>query len=225
MNREDDSVFRYVYIFLTAIFFIGLAGCSGSEKLEQEEVQLPNDEMTIVAIINDEKIHNSEFQELVEHRKRMYEEDGLDTEEPHFIRQIEEQILEDLISKVLLLQAAERDGINDAYIEEHMNEIRENYADEAEFLEELKANQLTEKDLEEMLKIDLFVERYLEGLEVSEDEIDELLQQYNGFTEGEIDLEQVRPTIEANVIQKRRGELLNELLADLKAESEIQILQ
>ncbi|MDE5413383.1 SurA N-terminal domain-containing protein [Alkalihalobacillus sp. MEB203] len=218
-------MFRYVYIFLTAIFFIGLAGCSGSEKLEQEEVQLPNDEMTIVAIINDEKIHNSEFQELVEHRKRMYEEDGLDTEEPHFIRQIEEQILEDLISKVLLLQAAERDGINDAYIEEHMNEIRENYADEAEFLEELKANQLTEKDLEEMLKIDLFVERYLEGLEVSEDEIDELLQQYNGFTEGEIDLEQVRPTIEANVIQKRRGELLNELLADLKAESEIQILQ
>ncbi|MEB1808588.1 MAG: SurA N-terminal domain-containing protein [Bacillaceae bacterium] len=218
-------MFRYVYIYLTAFVFIGLAGCSGSENLEQEEVQLPNDEMTIVAIINDEKIHKSEFQELVEHRKRMYEEDGLDTEDPHFIRQIEEQILEDLISKVLLLQAAERDGINDAYIEEHMNDIRENYEGEAEFLDELKANHLTEKDLEDMLKIDLFVEQYLERLEISEDEIDELLEQYNGFTEGEIDMEQVRPTIEANVMQKRRGELLNELLADLKAESEIQILQ
>ncbi|WP_216827560.1 SurA N-terminal domain-containing protein [Alkalihalobacterium elongatum] len=218
-------MFRYVYIFLTAIFFIGLAGCSGSEKLEQEEVQLPNDEMTIVAIINDEKIHKSEFQELVEHRKRMYKEDGLDTEDPHFVRQIEEQILEDLISKVLLLQAAERDGINATYIEEHMNDIRHNYEDEEEYLKELKANYLTEKDLENMLKIDLFVERYLEGLEISVDEIDDLLEQYNGFTEGEIDVEQVRPTIEANVIQKRRGELLNELLAELRAESEIQILQ
>lgn len=225
MNREDDSVFRYVYIFITAIFFIGLAGCSNSEKLEQEEAQPPNDEMTIVAIINDEKIHKSEFQELVEQRKRMYEEDGLDTDDPHFVGQIEEQILEDLISKVLLLQAAERDGINDAYIEEHMNDIRQNYEDESEFLKELKANQLTVKDLEEMLKIDLFVEHYLEELEVSEDEIDALLHQYNGFTEGEIDIEQVRPTIEASVIQKRRGELLNELLAELKAESDIQIIQ
>ncbi|WP_158211487.1 SurA N-terminal domain-containing protein [Alkalihalobacterium alkalinitrilicum] len=211
-------MYRIFYILIIGVFLIGLAGCA-----DDNEDSMEKDEVEVIAIINEEKIYNRELDHLVEQTKRMYEEQGLDTDDVHLLQQIEEQIVEDLINQVLILQAAERDGMNDEHIEEQINEIKLQYEDEAEFLQELKANDMTVEDLKQMIKIDLYIESHLQNIEVTAEEVEDLVMEYNNFTEEDINVEEVKPLIESELTQRKRGEEFNKLINQLKEESDIQI--
>ncbi|OLO39185.1 hypothetical protein BTR23_09010 [Alkalihalophilus pseudofirmus] len=218
-------MYRIFYIILIiGVFLIGLAGCVEDNEDFMED-SMEKDEVEVIAFINEEKIYNHELDLLVEQTKRMYEEQGLDTDDEHLLKQIEEQIVEDLINQVLILQAAERDGMNDEHIEEEINEIKLQYEDEEEFLQELEANDMTVEDLKQMVKIDLYVESHLQNIEVTEEEVEEVFMEYNNFTEEDINVEEVKPFIESELTQRKRGEEFNKLINQLKEESDIQIFQ
>lgn len=183
-----------------------------------------------VALVNGEEVSRAEYDALA---AQVAAEQGFDpaTLDAQTQAQFESQVVDTLVSRVLLRQAIEGSGLT-ASAEEvnaQVEVIKGQFESEAVYLEALSAEGLTEEALRSQIGAELVMQAYLEqALNLSSVSATsaEITAAYEEIAAGENvpPLADVREEVEGVVIQQKRQVLVAELIQELRAEADIQIL-
>lgn len=191
-----------------------------------------------VALVNGEPITRDELDSQMDEMKEFYEMQGidLDSEEGEEMRaEMEEQLLEDLISQQLVLQAAEAGGFaaEDEEVDAEVQTVKDQFETEEEFTEALAEQDLTEEDFRGQVEEQLVIRAYFEAeMEERETEIteEELEERYQDYLEGQPEdeepasFEEMKDQLEQMAEQEQMQKISEELLEELREDAEIEIL-
>ncbi len=243
---------RKWFAVLLLIVALALPGC-GSADLEEEAVEETGDEVekadeyagdeelekdAVVAVVNGESILREEFDEMLNmrlerHEMQEVEEDVEGTEEMQ--EMLEQQVLDELIAREVLLQNAEAAGIvsDDETVQEEYQQIKAQFEEE-EFKEALEAQNMTSEELKENIAFQHVVQGFVdekieerlgeEAYEISEDELQAAYDQYSLQMDDLPDFEEMKPQLEEMLVQEKQQEFTTQLINELVAESDIEIL-
>jgi parvulin-like peptidyl-prolyl isomerase len=148
-------------------------------------------------------------------------------------KQLQTQVLDVLISNILIRQAVADSGITatEADIDTQIQAVRGQFPDDAQFQEALLAQGVSESDLRLQITEVLIQQIYLEqklnltSITASTEEVEALYEQEATASEDEIPpLEEVRGQIESFVIQQKQQELLVAHIQELRSSADIEIL-
>ncbi len=164
---------------------------AASEIEKSLEVIGQGDENATIATVNGEEIKKDELIEIEEQQIQQLEMQGMDPESEEISAMLEQQredILENLISTVVLKQKVEEEDIavSDAEIEEQYQQIAQQFGGEEMLEQQMETEGLTRDELEEQiaeqLPIQIYLESYVdeqlspEDLEFSEKELREMYE-------------------------------------------------
>lgn len=220
---------------------------NGSEELEQGEMEEPEaldiedfDADEAILIINGEEVTRGEFDAQFERTKQMVSQQygiDLDAEEnAMLIPELQHQTIENLIGQRVLTQEAKTKGmeVTDEEIDENIGMLVQQFGGEEGFQEALEADSLTEQDLEHLVYEELLISQLFEtelnfdGIEVSEEEIEEFYAQYEVTMEQQGEdvppLEEIEEQITMQLQQQKAQEEQQMYIAELMDQSEIERL-
>jgi len=185
------------------------------------------------AIVNGEKIAQKDLQTQITQTKQMYPGQDLNLEQE---KQLEAQILDQMIGSILLKQEANEQNIavDQEEINSQMSQMIQNLGGEEAFNEQLQSAGLTEKQLRERMKEQVLVQKYIDSeipqqeLEVTDEEIKTyfnqiMAQQGEGselpsFEEME---ESQKEQLRSQLKQQKQSLEVQQLIEQLKQEAEI----
>ncbi len=231
----------YLRVFmgvLTAMLaVIALAGCDTLGGVEEEKAA--------VAVVNGRIISQDYFDTIFAQVMHSYEMQGmsLEGEEMAEMRtEIEHDFLDELINQELIIQEAEKEGIEitDEEIQSEIDEITE-YLGGIEALEENLAEvDMTmadlKRDFSRQFTIDKYLTHYKEEIadetafKVTAEEVEAI---YDEYVEGMAGMEEdaeipefelVKPQIQAELEMEKEREMMELLSQKLRADAEIEIL-
>jgi len=196
----------------------------------------------VAATVNGVDIKLEVFQDTVEQMKVSYGQQGFDfegEEGEEVLEQIKQQAINNLIQQEVLLQEAKQEGYDatDEMVEEELRNVKTQFPTEEEFEMALEANQLTENEFKEMLvneiQIELLLQSKVEEIAVSEDEVEEMYEQYIQQIEQRIEgdkevqevppFEDVKDQLKAQIQQGKQQEQEERIIEELMGKSEIQV--
>ncbi len=207
---------------LIFLFAFGIAGCSSDEP---------------VAIVNDEEILESVYNETLDRMKRLYEAQiDFESEQGQtFLTQLEENVLDMLIQQRVIFQAAKAEGylVPMSQIELEFNAIRDSFESEADFEAALEDNVLTAQRFKESLQQDATIEAYFEAVlhvePVTEEDVIAFYEEQFDLAEEagqEIpELDEVFTLIENELFERRQQEAASVLVEQLMAAATIERLR
>lgn len=213
---------RILVVALMVTMVVAVTACGSNEKEEP------------VAIVNGVEVSRASFDDEVNYFIKMYEGQGyqLTDEDIEYLR---EHALDNLINTALLLEAAEEADITidaEAVQDELENTISQ-FESEEEFEEALAAEGYTRESYTEMLTESLIIHTLLEenldfdSIEISDDDVQELfsiMQEQYADMDQEIEFEDVEEYLVAQLREQEEGALISDYLEQLRAESDIEIL-
>ncbi|OIJ12791.1 hypothetical protein BKP35_09425 [Anaerobacillus arseniciselenatis] len=189
-----------------------------------------NDGGETAAIVNEEVITVADVDQQVDNTIAMYAQDGIDVNEQgdEFVEMIKQQTLDGLITEVLLVKAAQDYTVSEEEVTEEYEAIKAGFETEEQFNEVLAANNFTEEslkeNLEQQLKIDQFFLANINEVTATEEELQELFEQYSEMVEEELEFEEVKVALEQEVVQQKQDEEMGRIIQELKEQAEIEIL-
>lgn len=212
-------------VLLTGVLLVG----SSAEQLDK------------VATVNGEPLDLAAYTQQLEQTKAAYkQQQGLDLdaeENKEALKQVKQMLLDEMITHTLLLQQAEKEGIQltEDDIQEQLTLIKSRFSDQAQFEDALEASGLTLEDLEKDISDLLMIDQYLaqaipEEITVSEEEVSSYYDYYKEQIEqtqaGETvpELEEIKPQIEVFLKEQKSLQAKNDFLETLKSDSKIEIL-
>ncbi|MFP4643143.1 MAG: peptidylprolyl isomerase [Spirochaetales bacterium] len=138
---------------------VALAGCSGEESGASSE-----DGEDVVAVVNGSEISRSTFEEQMQAQMQQYQAQGGEIDEEQR-GTLEEQLLDQLIARELLLQDGEDRGIapSDDEISTQLDQIRSQFPSEEAFEEALEEQNLTLDEIESDIAEQIIIEEILQG--------------------------------------------------------------
>lgn len=213
---------KILVIMFAMLITVTLAACGGSDEP--------------VAIVNDEEIMESEWEEQVDIMfamyENMYEQYGMDFEDikddDEFIENVETEALEYMIQEAVLLQAAEKEGIEttdsdvDRVFEERRDIFENNY----------KPIGFTEESYRDTIRTELTIESYFDKhlveVEVDEEAIQDMYEQqkeqYEEQGQEVPDFDEIEDQLEQQYIVQKEQEQMQEIYDELYEKSEIERL-
>ncbi len=221
-----------------AIIVAVVTGCNGQRTNEPSQ-------KNSVAIVNGESIFEEDYQiQLSELKEMVQKQYGINPEEDQdLLAELENQALDTLINKTLILQETENKGIevSQSEIEENIDRIKLGFEDEAQFEEALEANGLSIDKLSNLIREDMLIEALLSEVqpgnsisedEISDEEIEAFYEQQKQMAEAQgmdiPSLEELKPQIAASIIQQKeqveQQQSIEGFIADLREKSEIEVL-
>ncbi len=213
-------------VLLTGVLLVG----SSAEELDK------------VATVNGEPLDLATYTQQLEQTKAAYkQQQGLDLdaeENKETLKQVKQMLLDEMINHILLLQQAQKEGIQPKAddIQEQVTIIKSQFPDEAQFEEALKASSLSLADLEKEISDLLIIDQYLvsaipnEKITVSEEEVnayyDDYKKQFEQSQAGASvpELKEIKSQIVVFLEEQKILEAKKDLLKNLKDDSEIKIL-
>lgn len=214
----------------TVVFvdFLGPTGGTGSASLPE-----------VVAEVNEEEIKKDEFNFHMAQVKAMYEMQGVNLESrenENMLRQVQWDVLQELIDEVLLVQQAEDEGLtvsNDMVQAEYQQILVQFEGDEDALENELSSMNFTPEDLKKVIAQQLTAQQYIqqykeenieeEELEVTEEEVENLYEQYSAQMEEMPDYEEIKLQLEEELRQRKVDQVKAILTQELKEESDIEV--
>ena len=196
------------------------------------QLEMDGDPDDPVAVINGQTITRAEFNRIRQQVVQSVQQQGMDINDPQVQSQINAQATETLINTELIRQAAAAAGASatDAEVDARYAEIVEAVGGVDALQASLAQLGLTEESLRSDVEQELVIEQYLEenldrdSLAVSDQEVNELYEMSGGAEAGLPPVEDVRPQIEQQILANKEQELIGELLEQLRAEAEIELL-
>ena len=216
-------------IVVLSIFTLVACGGNGDDEAveengsseEQTEIEAPealnlegfNVDDAIV-IVNGEEITRGDYEAQFERTKQMVSgQYGIDLDDESsamFLPELQHQTMENLIGQRVLTQEAESKGleVSEEKLDENIAMLVQQFGGQEGFEEALEADNLTEEDLEQLLYEELMISQLLdaeldfEGIEVSEEEIEEFYAQYETSMEQQGQEVQPLEEIEELIIQQ-----------------------
>lgn len=230
---------KNIIILVFVLLLIGVGIWSFVSREEFDPNEIPNQDNAslseigeIVAIVNDEEITRSEFEEL---QSQMAAQQGVDVAslDVQTQTQIRSQVVDNLISQKLLQQKIEESeiSVSEENITAQVDLIKQGFETDEQFQKALSGQGLTEDQLHENVASEIAVQNYLEqelnlsSLTVTEEEVAAAYEEISQSEQEEIpSLEEVYSQVENMVVQQRQQELINEFIAELRSDAEIEIL-
>ncbi len=170
----------------TVVFVDFLSPMGGSASYSLPEV---------VAAVNEEEIKKEEFNFHMGQVKAFYEMQGVNLESrenENMLRQVQWDVLQELIGEVLLVQQAEKEGltVGEDMVQAEYKQILDQFEGDEEALEDqLALMDFNPEDLRKVIYQQLTAQQYIEhykeenieeeDLEVTEEEIKRLYEQYS----------------------------------------------
>jgi parvulin-like peptidyl-prolyl isomerase len=196
-----------------------ISGCSGEEG---------ND--TAVSIVNGEEITREAFDSQINMLVEMFKMYGMEEPDEETLKQMEEMVMEKMISELLLLQAAEKADlvVNEQEVDDYIKEFEEQFEDDEEFEEYLSAFGLTRdsfvREVEKGLLIDLYVQSSFDlEEEISDEELREYYEENKNFF-GDLEFEEVKDSLRDQMLSQKLQEHEAKLIEELRDNAEIEIL-
>lgn len=184
----------------------------------------------VVAVVNGEKILNSEYQNL---RSQISNQQGLDLAnmDEKTSSELQKYVVDSLISKVLLKQAVDKSGISvsDEDVNGRIEMIKGQFEDNAGYEKALSDNGITENDLLSQIKDEIAVQSYLEkeltlsSIKLSDSDAKDAYDRIAAVQEVP-PFEEVKSEVEMSLLQEKQMELINGLIDRLKSSAEIEVL-
>jgi len=184
----------------------------------------------VVAVVNGEKILNSEYQTL---RSQISNQQGLDLAnmDEKTSSELQKYVVDSLISKVLLKQAVDKSGISvsDEDVNGRIEMIKGQFEDNVGYEKALSDNGITENDLLSQIKDEIAVQSYLEkeltlsSIKLSDSEAKDAYDKIAAVQEVP-PFEEVKSEVEMSLLQEKQMELINGLIDRLKSSAEIEVL-
>lgn len=243
---------KLLTLALALILVFALSGCgNGEEEIPQEEEELngeagieegadPSDASGPVAIINGEEIPRAEFELRMQEMMAMYgmPEGAEEDEETAAMKEMmQEQVLQELITRALLMQQVEDENIQveESTVEEEFEQFQEEYGGEEAFAELLDQEGYTPENFKEAIAEEMAISQYLdsyvedtlgsEALEPDEEELKSIYNQYKDqMGEEAPDFEEVKGELKEVFQQEQVQQVTGKLLNELMEESEVEIL-
>ncbi|QOR67262.1 SurA N-terminal domain-containing protein [Cytobacillus suaedae] len=219
---------KIVMLLTSILLVLGLVGCvaTGQESKDKSK------EDGVVAVVNDENITQQEFDESLEQIKMTYAQRGMNVEdlEEAQVKEMEQQVVNQLVNTKLLLQAAEKNNINatEEEVEQSLVQIKGQFENDEEFNSALEANNLTiaqlEKQIADELKINQYITENTAEVTVKEEEIVAMYDQYKEQSEEVPAYEEVKAQLEQQIQQQKNQEEVGKLVQKLREDSEIEVL-
>lgn len=212
--------------FVPLVILLGLAlvACGDKEANDQSG--------QAVAIVNGTEISKQELDKHVSQLKLSYTQLGITFEGKEgesMLEELEREVLQALIDQELLLQAAESEGyqVDSEEVEQAIEEIKSQFANETEFEETLESVGFTLETLRQEVAQELLINQFLGDqigqVEISPEEAEEAYLSYEEETGEKLD-EETKQMINQQLIWQKEGELKEELVERLRNESDIEIL-
>jgi hypothetical protein len=188
---------------------------------------------TAVAILNGEEISRESFDKLFEGMKNMYSQQGVNFEgegSEELLSDLKQYVLDTLINERVLLQEAEKKGfeVSSEEINSELEQIRSRFGSDEEFEKALSDNFLDLEQLKENIateiKIGLYLDSEVEAPVVTEEEVEELYNQYSEMFDEMPEFDIVRDDLEAELREDKKDSAVRAFLKILVEKSEIEIL-
>lgn len=207
---------KIILVLFLGLFSLGLVACG--------------DEENVAAIVNNEEIEMEEYEKRLESTKQMYEQQGISIAEQgeEFEKLLSEQVINSIIDETLLIQASKDIEVSEEEVEAELELIKANYETDEEYQDILEKNDLTEIEIKELVKEQLKVQSYMaehtEEIKITEEELNEIFEEYKGMMEEEVDLEEVKPYLQDVLIKQKQQEQQVKLVEELRANADIEVL-
>lgn len=207
-------------MLLMMVLVLLVAGCQGDGQQTTPTGESVNDEgfdtsqeESVVAEVNDEKIYQSEVDQI----KQMAQQQGQQADDS--------MIVEQLVQQELLLQEAEDSGLS-VTTEETEDYLKENLQGDMT-LEDVKAqvgdqyNQLIEQQKEQVL-IQKLLDEVDGDTSVSQEELEEFYES-NKEMMGNTTLEESESQLRSMLEQQKQQQIITELVEKLEQDADIEI--
>jgi len=190
----------------------------------------------VIASVDGEEITQEDVEAGVGEMKMMLEMQGQEVT-PDMEQGLRQNVLNELISEILLLQEAERKDIevSQENVDAQWDSLVQRYEGEDELQEALDEHDLTEEELRQDITDQLRVQRFLDKvveeameereIEITEQDKKDLYEQVEEQNPDLPDFEEMKPELEQNLLQEHEQQILQELVAELQEESNIEIYQ
>lgn len=199
------------------------------KKLEEQQI----DENKTVAIVNDEEILGSDYNNALASIQGQMQLMGQDPTSKEATEQAKKQSIDSLVGQTLLLQEADKKSYkaSQADINKQLDEIKKQFKTEKEFEAALKQSGMDMKTFEtkiaDEVKIKQYVEKEVPAGKITDEEIQQMYDQYAEQAKSagqEVPkLEDVKPQIEQSLYQQKQQEKLVQQIDKLKKNATINI--
>lgn len=222
MKKLIISVVVLVVIAVGAAFAVSHFNSSPSE----EGAVNPDDR---VAVVGDTVITRGELDERVEQFTLLSGDPSFQGEDQEGV---EREVLEQMIREILLLDAADEEGIqvSEEEVDEEFNIILEQFPDRSVLEAQLEELQMTEEQLRSDLKNQLIIDKYFgkiaedRGIEVTEEEMRAFFDQINTEEEAGLVYEEIKDQIASHLRSEKISEIVDEVVEELRERAGVEVL-
>ena len=193
----------------------------------------PSDEPApdkVIARVNDTQITMSQVQARVQQRQMA---PSMQQEQHLSEQQMQQQVLEDIIAEILLYEEAKRQGIevDDASVSQQLDAVAAQFDSDEEMKEVFAEQGFSEEELKQQLRMQLkmqeLIDEYVgeemdeEQLEVSDEEVTQLYEEYDEEIDDFPDFEEAEPYLREEIRYEREQKVMNRLIAELREDADI----
>lgn len=229
--REKKSGSKKIIVGVIVLLALAGAGywavTSGTLNLNSLSV---GSSEKFVATVNGEQIEQRLFEARLQQAQSNYEAQGIVFDETT-IEQLKQQVLDDIIAERLLVQHAKERGIQveDQEVEEQYQLVLTQFGGEQELKNQLEAQNTTVEDVKTQIKEQLIIQGFADQYATEQDiEVlpEEIQQTYDdAVAQGEElpPFEELQGQIEDYLRQQKVGQLIDDLLIQLREQAVIEI--
>jgi len=233
---------RFTIFLITITLAVILAACGSDETDETEEKEQPDEDVAeqanaevevsdeekvndddVVVNINDSDVKGTDYNIFYLQTKMQMQQFGQDIED---LDSIKEQTLDRLITQELLMQEAEKEGIeiSDEEVNSELDEIKEQVGEN--FDDQVKEIGMNEESFKVQLSNELLISKYtdekIETEEVSDDEAKEMYENLEQQNEEIADFDDIKDELKQSIEEQKKQEELQAKVEELKESADIE---
>src|SRR5690625_517013 len=235
---------RFTIFLITITLAVILAACGSDETDETEEKEQPDEDVAeqanaevevsdeekvndddVVVNINDSDVKGTDYNIFYLQTKMQMQQFGQDIED---LDSIKEQTLDRLITQELLMQEAEKEGIeiSDEEVNSELDEIKEQVGEN--FDDQVKEIGMNEESFKDQLSNELLISKYadekIKTEEVSDYEAKEMYENLEQQNEEIADFDEIKDELKQSIEEQKKQEELQAKVEELKESADIEKL-
>ncbi len=184
-----------------------------------------------VAIVNGTRIYAEEYNASVEYMMQGATAQGVDTTAEQIQSEIRTQALDVLVNNILIISAAKEAGISitDADVQAKYDALVTELGSKEELEKRMTEMKLTDEKLRSNIKDRMLADAYIstkttvKDLAVTEEEVNEFIKSISTGETKLPPLEEIRPQIEAQILNQKQQQVVTDLITQLRAEGDIDV--
>lgn len=185
-----------------------------------------------VATVNGTEIPVSEFQSQYQQQRNTLQQRGLNLDnQPQLEQRVKSQIVQNLIDRELLLQYAERQGIevSDQQVQSNIDQISGQFQSQQQFQQVLDERDITQSEFRDNVREQLLVQNAVDqqmsgqNATVTDQEVQDAYDRISQQATNTPPLEQVREQLRSRLAQQKQGQAMQQLTQQLRDSASINI--